>query len=270
MAAGKASGQSEEDFASLTAQEREALSSLDRYPLPTAPRPPPCPGSARAPSAFPPLPCPRLPVRRRSRAALCPRPPAAPTLANAGASLSPLPPARSPPRSRLFGFLRLHEDGARTKALLLKVSARVDVERGWGGGGGGGMGSEVAPPPLPPGPPGPHGECVPVCRGCAGGTATSAGSPRLAAAFAPFPFYHPPSLPRSLPAILPERDEGGAWPCGVPVQPRDGESGGTRGRERTGRGRGRGGGGGEAEDEEEEAAAAGGERAREGGRARRC
>ncbi|RMC06225.1 hypothetical protein DUI87_15656 [Hirundo rustica rustica] len=30
MAAGKASGQSEEDFASLTAQEREALSGLDR------------------------------------------------------------------------------------------------------------------------------------------------------------------------------------------------------------------------------------------------
>lgn len=53
MAAGKASGQSEEDFASLTAQEREALSGLDRYPLPTAPRPPPCPGSARAPSVSP-------------------------------------------------------------------------------------------------------------------------------------------------------------------------------------------------------------------------
>ncbi|XP_051465083.1 lysine-specific demethylase 6A isoform X13 [Apus apus] len=52
MAAGKASGQSEEDFASLTAEEREALSSLD---------------------------------------------------------------------SRFFGFLRLHEDGARTKALLLKA-----------------------------------------------------------------------------------------------------------------------------------------------------
>ncbi|XP_066474906.1 lysine-specific demethylase 6A isoform X2 [Tiliqua scincoides] len=52
MAAGKASGQSEEDFASLTAQEREVLSGLD---------------------------------------------------------------------SRLFGFLRLHEDGARTKALLLKA-----------------------------------------------------------------------------------------------------------------------------------------------------
>ncbi|XP_071607701.1 lysine-specific demethylase 6A isoform X9 [Heliangelus exortis] len=52
MAAGKASGQSEEDFASLTAEEREALSGLD---------------------------------------------------------------------SRLFGFLRLHEDGARTKALLLKA-----------------------------------------------------------------------------------------------------------------------------------------------------
>ncbi|KAM3678133.1 lysine-specific demethylase 6A isoform 3-T4 [Ammospiza maritima maritima] len=52
MAAGKASGQSEEDFASLTAQDREALSGLD---------------------------------------------------------------------SRLFGFLRLHEDGARTKALLLKA-----------------------------------------------------------------------------------------------------------------------------------------------------
>uniref|UniRef100_A0ACB8FI76 Uncharacterized protein n=1 Tax=Sphaerodactylus townsendi TaxID=933632 RepID=A0ACB8FI76_9SAUR len=51
MAAGKASGQSEEDFASLTAEEREVLSGLD---------------------------------------------------------------------SRLFGFLRLHEDGARTKALLLK------------------------------------------------------------------------------------------------------------------------------------------------------
>uniref|UniRef100_A0A8C0HS09 [histone H3]-trimethyl-L-lysine(27) demethylase n=1 Tax=Buteo japonicus TaxID=224669 RepID=A0A8C0HS09_9AVES len=46
MAAGKASGQSEEDFASLTAEEREALSGLDRYPLPTPPRPPPCPGSA--------------------------------------------------------------------------------------------------------------------------------------------------------------------------------------------------------------------------------
>nr|XP_056714338.1 lysine-specific demethylase 6A isoform X3 [Euleptes europaea] len=52
MAAGKASGQSEEDFASLTAGEREVLSGLD---------------------------------------------------------------------SRLFGFLRLHEDGARTKALLLKA-----------------------------------------------------------------------------------------------------------------------------------------------------
>ncbi|XP_074670600.1 lysine-specific demethylase 6A isoform X12 [Strix aluco] len=52
MAAGKASGQSEEDFASLTAEEREALSGID---------------------------------------------------------------------SRLFGFLRLHEDGARTKALLLKA-----------------------------------------------------------------------------------------------------------------------------------------------------
>ncbi|KAM6140764.1 LOW QUALITY PROTEIN: lysine-specific demethylase 6A [Pterocles gutturalis] len=52
MAAGKASGQSEEDFASLTAEEREALSGLD---------------------------------------------------------------------SRVFGFLRLHEDGARTKALLLKA-----------------------------------------------------------------------------------------------------------------------------------------------------
>uniref|UniRef100_A0A8C5SEQ0 Uncharacterized protein n=1 Tax=Laticauda laticaudata TaxID=8630 RepID=A0A8C5SEQ0_LATLA len=51
MAAGKASGQSEEDFATLTAEERELLSGLD---------------------------------------------------------------------SRLFGFLRLHEDGARTKALLLK------------------------------------------------------------------------------------------------------------------------------------------------------
>ncbi|XP_062982627.1 lysine-specific demethylase 6A isoform X2 [Elgaria multicarinata webbii] len=52
MAAGKASGQSEEDFASLTAEEREVLSGID---------------------------------------------------------------------SRLFGFLRLHEDGARTKALLLKA-----------------------------------------------------------------------------------------------------------------------------------------------------
>ncbi|KAK9402057.1 lysine-specific demethylase 6A [Crotalus adamanteus] len=52
MAAGKASGQSEEDFASLTAEEREVLSGFD---------------------------------------------------------------------SRLFGFLRLHEDGARTKALLLKA-----------------------------------------------------------------------------------------------------------------------------------------------------
>ncbi|XP_053160837.1 lysine-specific demethylase 6A isoform X4 [Hemicordylus capensis] len=52
MAAGKASGQSEEDFASLTAEEKEVLSGLD---------------------------------------------------------------------SRLFGFLRLHEDGARTKALLLKA-----------------------------------------------------------------------------------------------------------------------------------------------------
>lgn len=31
MAAGKASGQSEEDFASLTAEEREVLSGLDRY-----------------------------------------------------------------------------------------------------------------------------------------------------------------------------------------------------------------------------------------------
>lgn len=53
MAAGKASGQSEEDFASLTAEEREALSGLDRYPLPTPPRPPPCPGSACAPSVSP-------------------------------------------------------------------------------------------------------------------------------------------------------------------------------------------------------------------------
>ncbi|KAK4831719.1 hypothetical protein QYF61_018771 [Mycteria americana] len=64
MAAGKASGQSEEDFASLTAEEREALSGLD---------------------------------------------------------------------SRLFGFLRLHEDGARTKALLLKFArppAREGAERG--------------------------------------------------------------------------------------------------------------------------------------------
>ncbi|XP_043362341.1 lysine-specific demethylase 6A isoform X15 [Dermochelys coriacea] len=52
MAAGKANGQSEEDFASLTAEERAALSGLD---------------------------------------------------------------------SRVFGFLRLHEDGARTKALLLKA-----------------------------------------------------------------------------------------------------------------------------------------------------
>uniref|UniRef100_A0A8C3B620 Uncharacterized protein n=1 Tax=Cairina moschata TaxID=8855 RepID=A0A8C3B620_CAIMO len=43
MAAGKASGQSEEDFASLTADEREALAGLDRYPLPTPPRPPPRP-----------------------------------------------------------------------------------------------------------------------------------------------------------------------------------------------------------------------------------
>lgn len=63
MAAGKASGQSEEDFASLTAEEREALSGLDRYPLP-APRPAASvPGSARTPSASP-LPCPRLPARR--------------------------------------------------------------------------------------------------------------------------------------------------------------------------------------------------------------
>nr|XP_060626221.1 lysine-specific demethylase 6A isoform X7 [Anolis sagrei ordinatus] len=52
MAAGKASGQSEEDFASLTAEERGVLAGLD---------------------------------------------------------------------SRLFGLLRLHEDGARTKALLLKA-----------------------------------------------------------------------------------------------------------------------------------------------------
>ncbi|XP_074915622.1 lysine-specific demethylase 6A isoform X6 [Chelonoidis abingdonii] len=52
MAAGKADGQSEEDFASLTAEDRAALSGLD---------------------------------------------------------------------SRVFGFLRLHEDGARTKALLLKA-----------------------------------------------------------------------------------------------------------------------------------------------------
>ncbi|XP_020639560.3 lysine-specific demethylase 6A isoform X1 [Pogona vitticeps] len=52
MAAGKTSGQSEEDFASLTAEEREVLAGLD---------------------------------------------------------------------SRLFGFLRLHEDGARMKALLLKA-----------------------------------------------------------------------------------------------------------------------------------------------------
>lgn len=40
MAAGKASGQSEEDFASLTAEEREVLSGLDRYPN----------GSLRAPA----------------------------------------------------------------------------------------------------------------------------------------------------------------------------------------------------------------------------
>uniref|UniRef100_A0A803TGJ3 Uncharacterized protein n=1 Tax=Anolis carolinensis TaxID=28377 RepID=A0A803TGJ3_ANOCA len=32
MAAGKASGQSEEDFASLTAEERGVLAGLDRYP----------------------------------------------------------------------------------------------------------------------------------------------------------------------------------------------------------------------------------------------
>lgn len=73
MAAGKASGQSEEDFASLTAEEREALSGLDRYPLP-APRPAASvPGSARTPSASP-LPCPRLPARRCA----CARPGAGP------------------------------------------------------------------------------------------------------------------------------------------------------------------------------------------------
>lgn len=95
MAAGKASGQSEEDFASLTAEEREALSGLDRYPLPTPPRPPPCPGSARAPSVSPPSPARGSPLGSACvpvcglpapAAALCPCPP--------GASL----PARLPVR----------------------------------------------------------------------------------------------------------------------------------------------------------------------------
>uniref|UniRef100_A0A493T0B4 [histone H3]-trimethyl-L-lysine(27) demethylase n=1 Tax=Anas platyrhynchos platyrhynchos TaxID=8840 RepID=A0A493T0B4_ANAPP len=46
--------------------------------------------------------------------------PASPCVANASL-LSSLLLSSLPSRSRLFGFLRLHEDGARTKALLLKA-----------------------------------------------------------------------------------------------------------------------------------------------------
>lgn len=122
-----------------------------------------------------------------------------------------------------------------------------------GRGGKRGMGSEVAPPPLPSGPPGPHGECV---QGVYGGHRHLRRVSARCCRLCPFPFYCPPPLlpPSHSPrAGRGERGHAGARPA--PGR----ESGGTRGRERTGRGRGRGGGGGEAEDEE---AAAGGERGR--------
>lgn len=116
MAAGKASGQSEEDFASLTAEEREALSGLDRYPLPAPRSAFSAPGSARALSASP-LPRPRFPARRCA----CARPGAGPARlpargelppANAAprafpSSLSSLPPAR--PLPSLQPTLRISE-----------------------------------------------------------------------------------------------------------------------------------------------------------------
>lgn len=83
------------------------------------------------------------------------------------------------------------------------------------GGEGGGNGGWGARRPRRPFPRDPRARTVSVCRGCAGGTATSAGSQRVAAAFAPFPFYPPP-------AILPERDEGSVA-MRVPVQPWDGK-----------------------------------------------
>lgn len=104
------------------------------------------------------------------------------------------------------------------------------------GGGGGRNGGWGARRPRRPFPRDPRARTVSVCRGCAGGTATSAGSPRVAAAFAPFLFTPPPRhSPR---AGRGERGHAGA--CPAPGR----QSGGTRGRERTGRGRGRGGGGG--------------------------
>lgn len=143
MAAGKASGQSEEDFASLTAEEREVLSGLDRYPN----------GSLRVAAgpvfvlARPPGLCECECARERKRASVVMV--VLPPPVSAGVRALPLPASvkganeagclgrgdaisvavflnlslsRFPPFcSRLFGFLRLHEDGARTKALLLKV-----------------------------------------------------------------------------------------------------------------------------------------------------
>lgn len=97
MAAGKAS-ETEEDSPTLTAPERDAVAGIDR----SAPR--------RAHARFPPPPQTSLfipfwqvkkkkPVRENNReppVCLC--------------------------CSSLFGFQKLHEDGARTKALLVKVA----------------------------------------------------------------------------------------------------------------------------------------------------
>lgn len=123
MAAGKASGESEEASPSLTAEEREALGGLDRY----GPRSParsapdglaPLSGAARARLAFG-----GGGAGTSAWRSLC-------SSGWRGLGFGPgwvgsFPGALTSrvclSHSRLFGFVRFHEDGARTKALLGKV-----------------------------------------------------------------------------------------------------------------------------------------------------
>lgn len=130
MAAGKASGESEEASPSLTAEEREALGGLDRYGPPSPARSAPdglapLSGEARArlasgrgssggggagTSAW------RSRCRDRRRWGLGL---GQGWVGGAGGAL--MGRVCVSPHSRLFGFVRFHEDGARTKALLGKV-----------------------------------------------------------------------------------------------------------------------------------------------------
>uniref|UniRef100_A0A8D1SH44 [histone H3]-trimethyl-L-lysine(27) demethylase n=1 Tax=Sus scrofa TaxID=9823 RepID=A0A8D1SH44_PIG len=132
MAAGKASGESEEASPSLTAEEREALGGLDRYGPPSPARSAPdglapLSGEARArlasgrgssggggagTSAW------RSRCRDRRRWGLGL---GQGWVGGAGGALTGR--VCVSPHSRLFGFVRFHEDGARTKALLGKNAA---------------------------------------------------------------------------------------------------------------------------------------------------